>query len=200
MKTKIPKSYGNALLRNIEGIKEENVRRLTGTAAVYDKPTVLFKQDGIEYKEVIQKGALTDADFSDCCLKYNHSDSVPILARTRGGSLVTKVDDTGLNFDARLFDTSISRDLYELVRNGVITQCSFAFTISDAEYDREKRTRIIKKIDKVFDISIVDIPAYADTDVQARSAFLEAEAEKEVKCAFENAIKRKRLLLKLKLM
>lgn len=154
---------------------------LDGYAAIYDSTTVLYKIDGVEYKEVIQRGAFESADFKDCCLKYNHENSVPILARTRGGSLKVEPDQTGLHFNARLFNTQISRDVYTLVNEGALDKCSFAFTISQGgdEYNRETRTRTITQIDKVWDCSIVDVPAYESTSVQARS-FFELEREKEL--------------------
>ena len=196
---KSEKSYGNIELRELTPIEDDNKElRLSGTAAVYESPTVLWECDGIQYKEVIERGAFDNTDFSKCCLKYNHCDSIPVLARVRGGSLNLTVDDIGLKFDAKLFNTSVARDLYNLVKDGGIDKCSFAFTIKEDEYDRETRTRKIKAIDKVLDVSLVDIPAYDDTDVSARSKFLEAEAEKEFKELLESD-KRKRAILKLKL-
>lgn len=38
---------------------------LRGTPIVFDTPTVLFEEDGIEYKEVIARGALDGCDMSD---------------------------------------------------------------------------------------------------------------------------------------
>ena len=181
-------------MRGVKTNADSNERILEGIATVFDTPTVLYEIDGIEYKEIIDRHALDNADFSNCCLKYNHSDNVPIMARTRKGSLKTSIDNEGLHFRANLFNTQTSRDVYELVKVGGLDKCSFAFTVEDAEYDKNTHTRRILKIDKVFDISIVDVPAYDDTDVSARSIFkLENEKEKEL----ENSIERKRLLLKL---
>ena len=184
----------NLEMRGVKTNADSNERILEGIATVFDTPTVLYEIDGIEYKEIIDRHALDNADFSNCCLKYNHSDNVPIMARTRKGSLKTSIDNEGLHFRANLFNTQTSRDVYELVKVGGLDKCSFAFTVEDAEYDKNTHTRRILKIDKVFDISIVDVPAYDDTDVSARSIFkLENEKEKEL----ENSIERKRLLLKL---
>lgn len=164
-----------------------------GYGAVFDSPTVICDYDGIEYKEVIDRHALDAADFSKCCLKYNHEDNVPILARTRNGSLVTEIDNYGLKFRAKLFNTSAARDVYAIVKEGGLDKCSFAFTVKRAEYDQQTHTRKILEIDKVFDISIVDIPAYDDTNVVARSFFeMEIEKEKELE---SDADKRKRILL-----
>ena len=72
-------------LRNLTADSENNSMHLSGHAAVYDSPTVLWECDGVEYKEVIARGAFDNADMKDCCLKYNHSNDIPILARVRGG-------------------------------------------------------------------------------------------------------------------
>lgn len=154
---------------------------LEGYAAVFDQPTTLFRDEsGNEYKEVISRAAFDAANMSKCCLKYNHESSVPVLARTRGGSLELNVDDYGLHFRAKLFNTSVARDVYELVKAGGIEECSFAFTIAaDGDsYDKATRTRSINAIDTLWDCAVVDNPAYGGTSVSARS-YLEAEAEKE---------------------
>lgn len=168
---------------------------IEGKAVSFNSPTVLYEIDGIEYKEQISDKAFDDADMKDCCLKYNHSDSVPILARTRGGSLELEKKKDGLYFKARLFNTSVARDCYELVKQGAL-KCSFAFTIKADEYNSKERMRTIKEVDKLFDVSVVDIPAYDDTFASARS-FFELEREKEL-LESRNEQKRK-LALKLTL-
>lgn len=182
-------------INNLEiRMSEDNSMVLEGYAATYDNPTVLYEFDGIAYNEVIDRGAFNGMDSKDCCLKYNHSNNVPILARTRGGSLELIVDDIGLRFKANLFNTQSSRDVYELVKQGGLDKCSFAFTIKEESYERDSRTRHIKKIDKLYDVAIVDIPAYDSTSVNARS-FFELEREKEQK-ALERAKLQKELILK----
>ena len=173
---------------------ENNEMILEGYAATFDNPTCLYEYDGVKFNEVIDRGAFDEMDSKDCCLKYNHSDNVPILARSRGGSLELTVDNIGLRFKAKLFNTQTSRDVYELVKQGGLDKCSFAFTIKEDSYDRDSRTRHIKKIDKLFDVAIVDIPAYDSTSVSARSYF-ELEREKEQK-ALERAKLQKELILK----
>lgn len=165
--------------KNIEiRMNEENEMILEGYAATFDDETVLYEYDGVQYKEIIDRGAFDGMNSKDCCLKYNHANNVPVLARTRGGSLELSVDNVGLFFRAKLFNTQTSRDIYELVKQGGLDKCSFAFTIKEDSYDRESRTRHIRKIDRLFDVAIVDIPAYDSTSVSARS-FFELEREKE---------------------
>ena len=135
-----------------------------GYAAVFDTVTDL---GGI--KEVIDRHAFDNADMSDIVMKYNHENSVLPLARTRGGSLQFNVDDHGLKIKAKLPETSVNKDIYTLIREGVLSKMSFAFTVKSEEYDYDTDTRRILEFDKIFDVSVVDVPAYETTEIYARS-------------------------------
>ena len=176
-------------LRNQATSEDDNKMTIKGIAVTFEKPTVLYKMDGIEYKEIIDRNALNNADFSKCCLKYNHTDTVPVLARTKNGSLKTNIKTFGLEFEARLFNTTTARDVYTLIKEGGLDKCSFAFTVKRSEYDTQTHTRKILEIDNVYDISIVDNPAYEETSVEARS-FFEKERKKD-----NETLKRKRFIM-----
>lgn len=165
-----------------------------GRAIVYDSPTLMLEIDGVKYYETIARGALEGADLRDVPFKYNHSDNVMVMARTRNKTLELIPDEQGLFIRARLANTTAGRDLYELIKRGDVDKMSFAFTVSEETYNKDTRTRIINKFKRIWDVSAVDIPAYQDTSISARS-FFEAEAEKERK-AMEMAKKRKIILLK----
>lgn len=182
-----------AEIRALETGPDEMI--VEGRAIVYDSPTVIFEtSDGIKYYEVIARGALDGADLKDVPFKYNHSDSVMVMARTRNKTLELIPDDKGLLVRAKLANTTAGRDLYELIRRGDIDKMSFAFTVAEEAYDKETRTRKILRIKKIWDVSAVDTPAYSDTFISARS-WAEAEAEAERK-ALERAALRKKLLIK----
>lgn len=178
----MPKEIRSVPLVDFQAETESEEMRLRGYAAVFDQPTVLFTIGGIEYKEVIDRGAFDGCDMSKCCLKYNHESSVPVLSRVRGGRMKLGTDKYGLHFDSLLFNTQTSRDVFTLVKEGGLTECSFAFTLPDdgsgESYDKETHTRTILKIDTLWDCAVVDNPAYGGTSVSARD-FFEAEAEKE---------------------
>lgn len=193
-KKKLPIQKRSIELRNLQSSGNSDDMKVGGVAVVFEKPTTICEIDGIEYKEVIDRKAFDNSDFSLCCLKYNHAESVPLLARTRNKSLDINIDNDGLAFEAKLANTSIARDIYTLIQENLLTQCSFAFTVKSYDYDKVTHTRRILEIDKVFDISIVDIPAYEDTEVEARS-FFKLENEKETPEG--DILKRKRLLLML---
>mgnify|MGYP006066889007 FL=1 len=46
---------------------------------------------------------------------------------------------------------------------------SFCFTVESEENDYETDTRRILKFDKIFDVSIVDVPFYDSTEIYARN-------------------------------
>jgi len=158
--------------------QDGNKMIVEGYAVRYNEPTTLWEQDGIEYKEVIERGALDNADLSDVPFKYNHSDTVMIMARTRNKTLELINDDQGLFIRAELADTTSGSDLYKLIKRGDIDKMSFAFTVEEDSYNRETYTRSIRKIRKLYDVAAVDLPAYDSTSINARS-FFELEREKE---------------------
>ena len=122
--------------------------------------------------EKIDRNAFENADISDVALKYNHNDNVFILARTRNGSLELKFDDHGIFIRAELIDTQTNKDVYKMVQSGLLSEGSFAFTVTD---DKEELVdgqvhRTITGIGKLFDVAICPNGAYGDlTEIYARS-------------------------------
>ena len=169
---------------------EADAYKVRGTAIVFDTPTCIFEVDGVKYYEVIDRHALDGCDLSDVIMNYNHGGKV--VARLRNKTLVLTITDRGLDMEADLSGTAAGRDLYEEIDGGYIDKMSFSFVVRAAEYDAATRTRRITKIRKLYDVSAVDIPAYEETSLSARS-FFEVEHSKEVK-ALEQAARRRRLL------
>jgi HK97 family phage prohead protease len=183
-----------AELRAIEPAGDANEMIVEGRAIVYDSPTIMYEIDNIKYYEVIQRGALESADLRDVPFKYNHSDSVMVMARTRNKTLELIPDEQGLLVRAKLANTTTGRDLYELIRRGDVDKMSFAFTVENDEYDRDTRTRRILKFKRIWDVSAVDTPAYQDTYISARSYFM-AQAEAERRVAEAIAKRRRKLII-----
>ena len=179
-------------LKEVRAIGDEESDRMIveGYAIVFDEPSDLGG-----YTEIIERGALDNCDMTDVCMKYNHEDTVLIMARTRNRSLQLSVDDHGLRVYAELIDTTSNRDIYKSIRSGLLDKMSFAFIVSDANWDTVdgKDTRRISGIAKLFDVSVVDVPAYDQTEIYARSKEVaEKEQEEYHKLQFE---KEKLLLL-----
>ena len=139
---------------------EDGKMEIKGYAAVFNSP------ETYSYTEVIDSRAFDESDMSDVVLRYNHNDSFMVLARTRNKSLDLSVDEKGLFMDARLQDDITEhRNIFNAIKSGLIDKQSFAFTVEEDDYDYETDTRTIKRIGKVFDVSVVDQPFYNATDV-----------------------------------
>ena len=144
---------------------------IEGYAAVFDSETLIGSEEWGFYESIDRK-AFEGANMKDVPLKYNHSDAVPILARTRNKSLELTVDEKGLFIRAELLDTQDSVDMYKRIKAGLIDKMSFAFTVKDEDYRVEKNKnphRKILRFERIFDVSVVDVPAYDDTSIYARS-------------------------------
>ena len=172
----------NETIQDEEGqeVKEMIVQ---GQAVTFEQETTLFKCGDTEYKEVIDRNAFNETDMSDVIFNYNHGGKV--VARTRNNTLKLSIDANGLNIEARLDGTEEGRKLYEEIKGGYIDRMSFCFTIKEESYNQETHTWRVLKVDKLYDVSAVDIPAYDTTSISARSSRL-AVAEQEQK-ALERA-------------
>lgn len=139
-----------------------------GLATTWDTPYLLYEIDGIKYYERIDRHALDGADMSDVIMQYDHNGRV--LARQSNKTLVLDPSDSrGLLVCADLSKTDASRALYDDIKAGLCNAMSWAFTVSDDDYDRLTHTRTIRKIKKVYDVSAVSIPANSDTYISARA-------------------------------
>lgn len=169
---------------------ESDAYRVRGTAVVFNVPTCLYEIDGVKYYEVIDRHAFDGCDLSDVIFNYNHCGKV--VARLRNKTLSLSLAGRGLEMEADLSGTAAGRDLYEEIRGGYIDKMSFSFAVRASEYDTATRTRTITKIRKLYDVSAVDIPAYEETSISARS-FFTVEHGKEL-AALEQARRRKKLV------
>ena len=143
---------------------------LEGYAIVFEEETLIGSEER-GFKEVISRSALTDTFMKDVPLKYNHMDSFLILARTKNKSLTLSVDNIGLKVRAELIDTHSNEDVYKMVRSGLLDKMSFAFTVKKQSWDRsgDIPVRRIESIDRLYDVSVVDLPAYEGTSIYSRS-------------------------------
>ena len=137
----------------------------------------------------------------DVPMKYNHMDSFLILARTKNKSLSLSVDDHGLKVRAELLNTTTNADVYKMVKAGLLDKMSFAFTVKKQSWDRSSKIplRRIEEIDRLFDVSVVDLPAYEGTSIYSRSLDLvetELKAMDLAKREEEAKVIRKRISIK----
>ena len=161
-------------IRAAEAAADAKSLILEGVAIVFDTPTIINDPYGGSYTEIIKSGALDRADLSDVHLFYNHDANKVPLARTPKTMQLT-VSSVGLQFKATLPNTESAKEVYEAVKRGDLTSCSFAFTIPENgdSYDAATNTRTIFEISKLYECSIVPFPAYPQTSVEARNAQIE---------------------------
>ena len=183
--------YSPIVFRNLE----EDSRRLEGRAIVFDSYS-----NNLGFYEKINRSAVTQEliNKSDIIFTFNH-DPNQLLARYRngGGSLDVELREDGVYFSFDIPNTTLGNDIYELIKRGDISNCSFCFTVADEKDSQkwEKRDgkmyREIMKISGLYDLSAVTYPAYSDTDINARSIearnIAEEELDKIIKEAEEKA-------------
>ena len=170
--------------------------RATGIPVVFNSPTLIAVIDGKECYEVIDSHAFDNCDMSDVVLVVNHEGKA--AAKTRNKTLDLTVRSEDVHMDADLSKNAVGRELHEDIRNGFYEKMSFAFTVSKDKFDKQTRTRTILEIDKLYDVSAVDRPAYNQTSIMARSYFdTEVEKERMEMREREQKLKKLKLLLEL---
>lgn len=159
-----------------------NENQIIGNPVVCGVRTQMY-----DYVEIIEPGALVEADISDVLLTVNHNLNDIPLARSRGGqpgeTMQLSVDSYNCRITAQLDveNNPQARALHSAVARGDITGMSFMFHVKEDTWEHENDTlvRHIQKIDKIFDVSAVTIPAYPSTSISARSAGYENEINHE---------------------
>lgn len=147
---------------------------VTGRPIVYNSRTDIGSFD-----EIIEAGALDNADLRDVKFLVNHNIDMIPLARSRNNNanstMQMTIDGDGMNIRVNL-DTennSEARNLYSAIKRGDIDGMSFMFTVDGDSWDAlesDHPTRHINKIGKVFEVSAVTFPAYSETSISARTA------------------------------
>lgn len=165
---------------------DENKQLVEGYAAVFNQRALIWESEwsGWKYMEVIDRNAFDGADMSDTVFKYNHGDIAMVLARASNNTLTMNTDDKGLRISADIIDTNNGTDVYKLIKRGDLNKMSFAFTVKSerTEVDKENKiyTRTITAFDKIYDVAVVDFPAYDGTSIQARSKEYFVDLEKDL--------------------
>ena len=141
-------------------------KTISGYAIVWNSPS----KDLGGFTEIVTPKALDGVDLSDVLMLNNH-DYSQVLASVKAGTLTLETDDKGLHFTAQLPNTSFANDVYEEVQSGNVDSCSFGFDSDDdtdewTKDDGGNITRTINQVKSLFDVSVVAVPAYDDTNVQ----------------------------------
>jgi len=182
-----------------------------GYASTFNDPYKLYEFGGIEYWEIIDSEAFRDCDMSDVIFQFDHSGRV--YARMSNNTLLVEPQLHGLFMAGDLGSTTSSRGMYEDIDAGLITRMSWAFMPNWDEIeevydeDEHKLTSIIHKVERIYDVSAVSLPADPNTEISARSLYdgaikrIEAERLQSVLEAQKaNELRRKRMELRAKAM
>jgi uncharacterized protein len=156
----------------IELRADGEARRIAGHAAVYYDGSA-----GTEFAlwentvERIMPGAFDRAAREDDVRALFNHDPNQLLGRTTAKTLRLAVDSVGLAYEVDLPNTTLGRDLPELLKRGDVTGSSFGFIVRGETWRKEagKQVREITDV-QLFDVSPVTYPAYEGTDVGMRSA------------------------------
>lgn len=181
MKVSAPEGAEEVRAEGIEPTADKMI--VEGYAVLFDQPQT-YTWGKETYTEIISRNALAGADMKRVVMRYNHNDTVFAMARVKNGSLQLIEDETGLRIRADLIDTQSNRDLYRMIKDGLIDEMSFAFTVAPSgdvwEYSDDYMTvkRTINQIETVYDVSAVDSGFYENTSIYAR-AFEGADALKK---------------------
>jgi len=128
---------------------------------------------GGQFQERIAPGAFSDSinrgDEVVCLLSHLDSE---ILGRTRNGTLALEDGPDALRFRCKLNkNVQAHRDMYELVKAGTISECSFSFSVDDQDWDNSQKPPLrTVKHGTLYDVSLVSQPAYGNgaTSAEAR--------------------------------
>ena len=175
-------------IRAEESEREGRAGRLTGTPIVFNQVTDLGW-----IREMIEPGALDNADLKDVRFLIGHDTTMIPLARSRNNNenstMQLSVTEKGMDIrvDLDIEGNPRAKELYSAVKRGDLSGMSFMFTVdkdSWEDLDSDQPLRRITSIKRVFEVSAVTFPAYEGTSIEAAS---DGEALESVKAALESA-------------
>lgn len=165
-----------ALDLNINDIDEESKEmKLQGYVATDASSHILGKEGKKKWREVIAPGTFRNAIAKAKRLKESidllaDHDTKKILASTTNGSLKLEEDEVGLYFEATVSPTSYGRDLYVLVKDGIIKGLSFGMKVLNEDWSLAADGMPLRTISEIelFEVSALKTPAYPTTLLEAR--------------------------------
>lgn len=151
----------------VEGKRIDSEYYVEGYAALYE-PYVLYRDlNGNLVYERFDRGCFDRCDMSDIIFQFDHQGKV--FARTGNESLIVEADEKGLFTAADLGRTESARDMYKEIHEGMVTKMSWRFRVGDCHFERETNTIVHTRVEKIYDVSAVSIPANNNTEINARA-------------------------------
>ena len=160
-------------LKRAEEVENQGI--VEGYFIKYNSPAE-YGRDG--FFEQIDPNALTEtlARNSDIKCFYNHNYDL-ILGRTSNNTLTLTNDEVGLYGSCKLnLNDSQARDVFERVKRGDITGCSFGAWIEDEDFNSNNNTFTVKKVDLI-EVSVCPMPFYDSTTMEARDKLVAEKKE-----------------------
>jgi hypothetical protein len=145
---------------------EDGTLKISGYAATFNNEAT-----GLNFREVIAPGAFkrTLQSENPIFLLINHDMEQLPLASTRSGTLVLTEDKVGLRMDATLDPLNPrAAELASALSRGDVDKMSFAFTVAPGGDTRSEGLRTLTDLD-LYEVSVVNLPAYDATSVGLRS-------------------------------
>lgn len=151
--------------------------KIEGYFAVFD--SVYEMAPGLS--ESIAPGAFSKTLSKDIRALTNH-DTTLVLGRTKAHTLELREDSHGLWGSIRVNrNDSDAMNLYERVKRGDVSQCSFGFNIVSEETELREDGSVHWTITEadLHEVSVCTFPAYEETAVSARAHDLEEIKKRE---------------------
>lgn len=156
-----------SIASKFETREEDNERIIEGYFAVFNSNYEI----GPGMSESVAPGAFRNTLSEDIRALVNH-DTTLVLGRNTAKTLELSEDERGLWGHIRINpNDSDAVNLYERVKRGDVSQCSFGFDILDEETEFREDGGVhwtIKEV-KLYEVSCVTFPAYESTNIDARS-------------------------------
>lgn len=152
---------------------DESSGLIEGIPIVFDTPTDI----GGWFQETICKGAISEEVIKDVRFFWNHNIDEKAIARTiipieKLGGLKLTVEEKNVRMLANPNrKRTDANDLCLAIEDGVINAMSFMFGVAEERWEDEDTDypkRFITRIDPLIEVSAVNFPAYASTDIHAR--------------------------------
>ena len=133
-----------------------------------------------KFVEKIKKGVFTRAIEKAPRIDFlAEHDSTKLLASTENGSLELFEDSEGLKMRAEICPTSYGKDMYELMKAGMVRHMSFGFKSLKDKWEKRSTGLYERTIEdmKLVEVSVVRNPAYAMSGISARNIELIEDVE-----------------------
>lgn len=163
----------------VETREDDGKKRISGYFAVFDGTYELPWGD----YESIGRHAFDNTVGGDVRALINHNTTL-VIGRTVNGTLLLRVDERGLwgEIDINEADSD-AVNLYERVRRGDVSGCSFGFDIVKESYtiDPDKRWHWVLEEVELYEVSPCTFPAYPDTSISAGERQMRSEDAADLK-------------------